>query len=75
VKDMLREFVGQGNTVIMTTHIMEMAERLADRIGIFTNGYLLAEGSLDELRSQAGTGNSSLEDVFIDLTQQAEVEV
>jgi ABC-2 type transport system ATP-binding protein len=74
VKDMLREFVQQGNTVIMTTHIMEMAERLADRIGIFTNGYLLAQGSLDELRHQAGQGNSSLEDVFIELTQQVEVE-
>jgi ABC-2 type transport system ATP-binding protein len=74
VKDMLREYVQQGNTVVMTTHIMEMAERLADKIGIFTHGYLLAEGSLAELQQQAGFGNRSLEDVFIELTQQAEVE-
>ncbi|MGB8700846.1 MAG: ABC transporter ATP-binding protein [Thermosynechococcaceae cyanobacterium] len=74
VKDMLRDYVQMGNTVIMTTHIMEMAERMADRIGIFTNGYLLAEGSLDELRSQAGPQNHSLEDVFIELTHQAEVD-
>jgi ABC-2 type transport system ATP-binding protein len=76
VKEMLREYVQQGNTVIMTTHIMEMAERLADRIGIFTNGYLLAEGSLDELRQQAGLSNDCLlEDVFIELTRQVEGDV
>jgi ABC-2 type transport system ATP-binding protein len=69
VKDMLREYVQQGNTVIMTTHIMEIAEQLADRIGIMSEGMLLADGTLGELRSQAGQANSSLEEVFIQLTQ------
>lgn len=70
VKEMLREYVDRGNTVIMTTHIMEMAERLADRIGIIREGCLLAEGSLAELQSQARQPGSSLEDVFIALTQE-----
>ncbi len=40
----------------MTTHILEVAERMADRIGVIADGRLIAEGTLDELRRQAGTG-------------------
>jgi ABC-2 type transport system ATP-binding protein len=69
VKDILREYVQQGNTVIMTTHIMEIAEQLADRIGIMAEGMLLAEGTLEELRSQAGQIDYPLEDIFIQLTK------
>ena len=43
-----------GGTVIMTTHILEVAERMADRIGVIANGKLIADGTLDELRRQAG---------------------
>jgi ABC-2 type transport system ATP-binding protein len=70
VKDMLQERVDAGGTVILTTHILEVAERMADRIGIIAGGRLLAEGTLDALRGQAGEGrgNSSLEDVFLQLT-------
>jgi ABC-2 type transport system ATP-binding protein len=57
----------------MTTHILEVAERMAERIGVISRGKLIAEGTLDELRHQAGTkesgktGDTSLEDVFLTL--------
>jgi ABC-2 type transport system ATP-binding protein len=68
VKDALRAAVDAGKTVIVTTHILDVAERLADRIGIIAGGRLLAEGTLDELRAQSGSQGSTLEDVFIRLT-------
>ena len=66
VKNVLRERVAAGGTVIMTTHILEVAERMADRIGVIAGGRLIAEGTLDELRSKAGKGDASLEDTFLD---------
>ena len=66
VKDLLLEHVAQGGTVILTTHILEVAERLAQRIGIIVQGRLSAEGTLDELRAR--TQGGSLEDVFLRLT-------
>ena len=68
VKDLIRERVAQGAGVILTTHILEVAERMADRIGIIKDGKLLIEGSLEELRQQAGQQGQSLEDVFLSLT-------
>ena len=67
VKNVLRERVRQGCTVIMTTHILEVAERMADRIGVIAGGKLIAQGTLDELRRQAGKGGTSLEDTFLTL--------
>jgi ABC-type multidrug transport system ATPase subunit len=59
VKDVLRERARGGGTVLMTTHILEVAERMADRIGVIAHGRLIAEGTLDDLRrrvdKQAGT--------------------
>jgi ABC-2 type transport system ATP-binding protein len=73
VKTVLRERVTAGGTVIMTTHILEVAERMADRIGVIAGGRLIAQGSLDELRAKAGKGHSSLEDTFLTLVaEQAE---
>ena len=71
VKDALRAAVDQGKTVIVTTHILEVAERLADRIGIIAGGKLLAEGTLEELRTLAGAEDMTLEDTFIRLTSRA----
>ena len=68
VKDMLQEQVKAGATVIVTTHILEVAERLADRIGIIHGGRLLVEGTLAELRTRAGSNELTLEDMFLDLT-------
>jgi len=70
VKDMLQARVEAGCTVILTTHILEVAERMADRIGIIAGGRLLAEGRLDELRAKAGDGAGTLEDVFLQLTAE-----
>ena len=68
VKGLLQERVRSGCTVIMTTHILEVAERLADRIGIIQHGRLVAEGGLADLRAQAGGDHSTLEEVFLRLT-------
>jgi ABC-2 type transport system ATP-binding protein len=70
VKTVLREHVAAGGTVIMTTHILEVAERMADRIGVIARGRLIAEGTLDELGRQAGNGASSLEDTFLALVAE-----
>ena len=81
VKNVLRERVAAGGTVIMTTHILEVAERMADRIGVIAAGRLIAEGTLDELRRQVGVkrpapassgGDTSLEDTFLALVAAAE---
>jgi ABC-2 type transport system ATP-binding protein len=69
VKDLLLEHVRGGGTVVLTTHILEVAERLAQRIGIIEHGRLIAQGTLDELRSQ--TEGGTLEDVFLQLTGQS----
>jgi len=70
VKTVLRERVAAGGTVIMTTHILEVAERMADRIGVIAGGRLIAQGTLDELRVKAGKGHSSLEDTFLTLVAE-----
>lgn len=70
VKDLLQERVKAGATVILTTHILEVAERMADRIGIIQNGRLLAQGTMDELRAGAGDGDATLEDLFLQLTAE-----
>ncbi|SEQ05104.1 ABC-2 type transport system ATP-binding protein [Devosia sp. YR412] len=69
VKDVLLGKVRDGVTVIMTTHILEVAERMAERIGVITQGKLIAEGTLAELRTRIGR-ESSLEDIFLDLVAQ-----
>jgi ABC-2 type transport system ATP-binding protein len=70
VKNVLQARVRAGGTVIMTTHILEVAERLADRIGIIARGRLIAEGTLEELRTQTGERGTSLEDTFLSLVAQ-----
>jgi ABC-2 type transport system ATP-binding protein len=71
VKDLLVARVRRGAAIILTTHILEVAERLADRIGIIKQGRLIAEGTLRELRLQAGGGDRTLEDLFLELTGEA----
>lgn len=66
VKDMLIEIVAAGATVIITTHILEVAERMASRIGIIRAGRLVAQGTMAELAAGHGEG-STLEDVFLAL--------
>ena len=70
VKDVLKQRVAQGVTVIMTTHILEVAERMAERIGVLSGGKLIAEGTLAELRTRVGRGNTTLEEIFLDLVAE-----
>jgi ABC-2 type transport system ATP-binding protein len=70
VKNVLSDRVRAGNTVIMTTHILEIAERMADRIGVIAQGRLIAEGTLAELRDRTGGIGASLEDVFLDMVER-----
>jgi ABC-2 type transport system ATP-binding protein len=73
VKTVLRERVRAGSTVIMTTHILEVAERMADRIGVIAGGRLIAQGTLQELRLQTGKSGTSLEDTFLTLVARETV--
>jgi ABC-2 type transport system ATP-binding protein len=71
IKDMLRQIANRGAAIFLSTHILEIAERMCDRIGIINRGELIAVGSMDELRS-IGKGETSLEDIFLSLTGGAE---
>ena len=71
VKDLLTARVRAGATIILTTHILEVAESLADRIGIVCGGRLVAQGTMASLRGEFGAHNSTLEDVFLSLTTVA----
>ena len=70
---MLREHVARGVTIVMTTHILEVAERMADRIGVIAHGRLISEGTLEELRAKDGQQAASLEDIFLELVSDEQV--
>ncbi len=72
VKDVLLQRVRKGMTVIMTTHILEVAERMAERIGVIDRGRLIANGTLDELRRRAGREGTTLEEIFLQLVAEQE---
>ena len=68
VKDFLHELKNQGVTTILSTHVLEIAEALCDRIAIMYQGNILALGNMNELRQRASLPNSGLEDIFLKLT-------
>jgi ABC-2 type transport system ATP-binding protein len=72
IKDLLRQMADRGSAVFLSTHILEIAERMCDRIGIINKGELVAVGTMDELRSLGKAGEASLEDIFLGLTGGAE---
>jgi len=65
LKDLFRAYVDQGNTIMMSTHTLEVAEGMCDRIGIIQRGVIRAAGTMSELR--AG-GDAALEEIFLKLT-------
>lgn len=67
VKAVLKDRVARGATVIMTTHILDVAERMAERIGLISNGKLIAQGTLAELSQKAGQDGGTLEEIFLTL--------
>jgi len=73
VKDLLRELAAQGVTTIMSTHILEIAQAMCDRITIMYEGRLLALGNMEELRRKARLPGSDLEDIFLKLTGTGDI--
>ena len=73
-KDVLRALCDRGKTVFMSTHILEIAERMCDRVGIINKGELVAVGAIAELRAGDEGGKTSLEDIFLELTGGPEQE-
>lgn len=76
IKDILRQMAERGTAVFLSTHILEIAERMCDRIGIINQGQLIAAGTMDELRALGKSGEASLEDIFLSLTggtEEAEI--
>jgi ABC-2 type transport system ATP-binding protein len=72
IKDILRQMADRGAAVFLSTHILEIAERMCDRIGIINKGVLIAVGTMNELRALGKAGEVSLEDIFLGLTGGAE---
>jgi ABC-2 type transport system ATP-binding protein len=69
MKDLLQDLRSRGITVFMTTHILEVAEQMCDRVGIINHGKLVKVGTIEELRSEAQeTASGSLEEIFLELT-------
>jgi ABC-2 type transport system ATP-binding protein len=73
VKDLLREMASQGVTTIMSTHVLEIAQAMCDRIAIMYDGRLSALGTMEELRQKAKMPDSGLEDIFLKLTGTGDV--
>jgi len=69
LKQLMRAYCEAGRTVFFSTHILDVAERLCDRVGIIKSGRLIAVGTLDELRS-AGRDDATLESIFLELTEE-----
>lgn len=67
IKEMMKERAAAGKTVFFSTHVMEVAEKLCDRIGIIKKGQLIFVGTMDELKAQHGKEGQSLEDIFLSL--------
>ena len=69
LKNVLRDFCMKGNTVFLSTHILEIAEHICDRVAIVHHGRLLTSGSMEEIRSLRGSQEGGLESLFLELTE------
>jgi len=68
LKDLFREYTRRGHTIMMSTHTLEVAETMCDRIGIIQGGRIRACGTMDDLRAAAAAGEAGLEGIFLRLT-------
>ena len=68
VKQIFKEICAKGTTIFMSTHTLEIAEQMCDHIGIIQKGEIIAQGTIEELRQQAKTSQTNLEDIFLELT-------
>jgi ABC-2 type transport system ATP-binding protein len=74
VKDLLRNLANEGVSILFSTHVLEIAEALCDDVAIMYQGKILANGSMADLRSQAGLPGSTLEEVFLKITGTGELD-
>ena len=72
LKELLKKYAEQGATIFLTTHILEIAEKMCDRIAIINKGSKIAEGTMDELRKIGKYENMNLEELFLELTASSE---
>ena len=70
IKEIMRERAAAGKTIFFSTHVMEVAEKLCDRIGIIKKGKLVFVGTMEELQAQHGEAGQSLEDIFLKLVAE-----
>ena len=75
VKDLLRARAAAGVAIFMSTHLLDVAEQIADRIGIVDRGRLLCQGTLADLRRRLAAQNTSLEQLFLDVTAAGAIEI
>jgi len=68
LKTMFRQFVDKGGTILMSTHTLEVAQAVCDRIAIIQQGKIVARGTMAELRDQTASGDATLEELFLRLT-------
>ena len=68
LKDLFRTFADAGGTIFLSTHTLEVAEALCDRIAILSRGEIIAFGTMDQLREQAAAGKAHLEEIFLKVT-------
>ena len=73
IKEVFRGFCSKGESVFMSTHTLEVAEEVCDRIAIIQKGKIIAVGNMKELREMAGSEGTKLESVFFKLTGGEEV--
>ena len=73
LKDLFHTYVANGGTVFLSSHTLEVVEVLCDSIAIINEGNIIAEGTMDELRNQAGAGGAHLEEIFLKVTGGEEV--
>ena len=74
LKMLIQKYRDEGSTIFLTTHILEIAEKMCDRIGIIKDGSIIAQGTMEELRSKSTQHNRSLEDIFLELTGDEEID-
>ncbi|MBN1413330.1 MAG: ABC transporter ATP-binding protein [Spirochaetales bacterium] len=73
LKEKMRNYCREGKTVFFSTHVMEVAEHLCDRVGIINRGELIAAAPPGELKNSPGKTNSSLEQIFLEMTNEADI--
>ncbi|GAC1430737.1 MAG: hypothetical protein NVSMB65_04230 [Chloroflexota bacterium] len=73
LRELLNELAEAGCTIFLSTHILEIAQHICHSVAIIDHGELVAQGTMADLQSQSRQGKRSLEDIFIELTEQAAV--